>query len=468
MPVLYDSKSLIPAPFIAVSKETISRDDGAVLGSVYVITVRGKLVAWKGSPNSQGGFWTQSGYPADEVIPAESRLSAILRKQEALRALFAVDGRPFEVSGYDGFAPLVCNPRVKKVEFTDGEGKGANWTEYCEYAVTLEADALHGLTTDNAADLRVSKVSEDWNVELLDEKVGTYRLTRSVSATGRRLFDEAGALLDGKQAWENARSYVLDTVGLGLKPAMMVADGVLNGTGLQAFNYVRTENVGEMSGLFSVTESWVCYDPGAGAPATHEQTITVRTSAADGKTTVNVEGTIQGLEKRHDTTRAFISSRADNANAKWAQVSGTLHGAASSVAGGVTLASVPAQSSVGTNSAAGTITYSYEFDDRLTPTTPGALSESLTITNSHPQDVFASIPVLGRPLGPVLQGMGTVTSRKRSISMDIQMRPGAAAPNTGGVVLSLMPGGQVFVEQDEESYTPNTGRYTRQTTFVYQ
>jgi hypothetical protein len=46
-------------------------------------------------------------------------------------------------------------------------------------------------------------------------------------------------------------------------------------------------------------------------------------------------------------------------------------------------------------------------------------------------------------------------------------RPG---PDTAGIVLALAPRSPlgVFLEDDQESWTPATGRYTRQTTFVWE
>lgn len=481
MPVLYDGNALIPAPFFSCSREKIRREDGKEIGGVYAITVRGKLVAAKGSPRTDGSFWTSPGYPADESVAADSRLTALLKKENALRGLFAVDGRSFEVSGYDGFAPFRCNPRIRNVEIPDGEGRGGNRTEYSEYVVTMEADCVHGLTGDDCAEAggRISKFSEEWNIELQDEARGTYRLTRSVSATGLRSFDETGALADGREAWENARAYVLDTIGLGLKPERMVADGVIDGDSLQAFNYVRGEHVNETAGIYSVTESWVCFDPGGQAPATHEQTISCRTSAQDGRTSVSIEGSVQGLEVRDNTTHALVSTKAANAKTKWLSsvhpnlLTSATAGAAS-VGVSVALNAVPAGATIGQNDAAGTVTYQYEFDNRPSFVTPGALSEVVTIQNSHPADVFAEIPVPGRPLGPVPQPMATVTSRRRNISIEIQM-PAATttiystAPDTDGIILSLMPAGSfVAVTQNEETWVPAVGRYSRSVGFTWQ
>ena len=481
MPVSYDSNKLIPAPFVTVQRETLARDDGKVFGHTFIITLKGKLVAYKGSPNSSGAFHTSSGYPADEIIAADSRLTAMLRKQEAILKLFREDGKSLEVQGYDGQMPMKCNPRVKRVEFMEG-----NWFETCDYVITLEADCVEGLVNAGICEdaPRVSKVNEEWNIEIMDEVKQTYRLTHALSATGKRMFDNTGELLDGKEAWEHARDYVLNNeaadgqgLGLGLVAARMEAPDVLNATALQAFNYIRSQNINETAGIFSVTETWVCYDPGGEPPAINEYNVQMRYSAQDNRTTVSVEGTITGLEVRDNNTYAVISTKWDNAQNKWnAYVLPNIFSAAQIALGANTpLNPVPVAKQVGLNPVAGTITYRYEYDNRPTPMTPGAITETITVNNNHAADVFAQVPVLGRPWGPVLQNIGTVTAKKRNIQIEIQMPPStqdfvASAPNTAGIILMLMPVSNrgVFLESDEESWTPNTGRYSRNTTFVWE
>lgn len=480
MPVVYDSKKIIPAPFIAISKKTNRDDSGKPLGQTYQITVHGKLTAEKGSPNSSGVFWTASGYPADESIAADSRLTAILKKQAALRELFSVEGKTFEVQGYDGMLPFKCNPRIEEISFPDGEGKGANWTEYSEYIITMEADCVSGLSGDDCGPgTHVLKTSNEWNIETIDEDKGTYRLTHSLSATGKRHYDETGAL--EREAWEAARDWVLnangDGPGLGLVPARMVADGVLNASDLQAFNYLRSQSLNECTGVFSVTESWVCFDPKGEPPAINEWNVSLRYSANENRVTASIDGTITGLCVRDNNTRQFISSKWTNAEAKWLNyvfpyLFTTVQGA---VGPSTPLNPVEVNRSLAMNEISGTITYHWEYDNRPTTVTPGAISETVTVTNSNAADSFATIPVLGRPYGPVLQGLGTVTAKKRTISIDILMPPttigyASSSPNTAPLVLVLAPFSSiaVFLESDEESWTPNTGRYTRHTVFVWE
>jgi hypothetical protein len=454
-----------------VQKQYQTRDDGHIIGSQFEIQVKGKLVAEKGSPTSSGTFWTNSGYPPDEVLTADTAMKALIRKQEALRKLFAIEGQSFEVQPWDGSEPMKCNPRVRSIEFPDGQ-----WFNVCDYIITLEADVLYefGATVEDSEDVlnyKVSRAANEWNIEAADEIGRTWRLTHSVSAQGKRFYDDAGSLT--QEAWQNAQDYVLNRIGLGLDPDRMAASGILNYPTLQAFNYLRSNQVNEGAGTFAVTETWLCFDPQGQPPAIDESTVTARRQE-DGKTRVTVEGTIRGLEQRDNNTGAIEVLRYANALAKWQGfVSPNLYGRAQTVAN-LVLNPTPLANSFAFNDVQGTINYSIDYDNRIVPVTPGAITEVVTQSDRHATDVFASIPVLGRALGPVLQSIQTVTDKRRTISIEIQMpaqtlqgTPGR--PNTNLMVLSLYPPGiQVFLDQDEESWTPSTGKYARTTSFTWE
>lgn len=67
---------------------------------------------------------------------------------------------------------------------------------------------------------------------------------------------------------------------------------------------------------------------------------------------------------------------------------------------------------------AGTVTYSVTYSNRPGVLVSGALSNSLTITDTNPSDQIAEIFVLGRPLGPVLEKVGTTKSERR-VSLEV-------------------------------------------------
>lgn len=467
-------KRIIPAPFASFGLEFSTMEDGTPIGSTFVITLKGTLVARMGSPNSSGQFHTGSGYPADEVIDTENSMGALLRKQEALQALFSIPGQVFEIQTDSGAIPPVkCNPRLRRIEFPEGGQGRVSWVDKCDYIITLEADTMvvggNTIGGSDAADYKVSKANEEWAIELLDEKNKTYRLTHSASATGKRFYKDDGSL--EMEAWEQAKKFVVQRIGLGLVPARMAAPDVLNANSLQAFNYVRTQHINESAGVFQVTESWVCFDPQGESPAIDEYSVQVRKSA-EGRTSVSVEGTLTGLEERNGS---FVVSRTrwENAASKWSQVEPTLIDRALTLSN-VTLNATPIGKQINMNKSGGVITYHYEYDDRPNPTVPDAISEDVTVVNHNQADIYAAIPVLGRDAGPVLQAIGTKSKRQRSITIEIVMPSKTQSlspmqPNTTSLVLSYKPSGsQVFVDQDEESWNANRGRYTRSTAFSWE
>lgn len=152
----------------------------------------------------------------------------------------------------------------------------------------------------------------------------------------------------------------------------------------------------------------------------------------------------------------------------------------------------------------GSVSYSYEFNNKLQAIT-GAISENVVINDTGPTDVFAEVFVLGRRLGPVLQGLGAKTSSKRDVSIELTVMPPTgfngyfmtqeACPlYTGGSIYNLvdkmasglMPfgprdgsvfvggtraqvqQGKVFVTRDDQSWNPAEGTYSRTLSWVYQ
>lgn len=475
MPVIYNSKKIIPAPFISIRKEYNTREDGAQIGTVWNISVEGKIVAYKGSPNSSGTFWTTSGYPADETLTDTQMMASIIRKQEALRQLFATEGQTFEAQPWDGSPSLKCNPRVRSIEFP--KGGPTSWYDRCDFIINLEADIIYvngqaqGEDSGDILNYKVSKASEEWNMEPADDLSRTFRLTHTVSANGKRFYDDTGALT--QTAWENAKDYVLNKIGLGINSARMECPGVLDATTLQAFNYVRTQHINELGGSFQVTETWICFNPDGVAPAIEEFTVTARTSE-DRKTTVNIEGQVKGFEVRNNNTYALTSTRYANADSKW---TGTILPALLTRCqnySGVTLTSTPLSTLVGYNEFSGIITYNYQYDNRPSTSVPGAITESITVIDNNPSDIFASLVVLGRASGPVLQSIGTTTSARRTIQIEAQLPAKTVSstpskPNTDSIVLSNRPSGTiVFLSEDNISWSENTGKYSRTTTYTWE
>jgi hypothetical protein len=412
--VSYDGNRLIPAPFVSVTKNYDRTADGEIIGSRFQLTITGTVVAFKGSPNSSRVFHTAGGYPADEVIAANARLGAIFRKQEAIRELFTNEGRSMEFQSADGSQPMKCNPRiVGPIEFSSDI-----WYDRCEYTITLECDELsvNGVAQgEDGFPEYILSASETWSIETAEDQpegLGsnrTYRLTHQLAATGKRFFDETGTL--ARPAWENARLWVLPRLGFDTDIALSSGVNSLP-TYYQGLNHVRGETVGESTGEYSVTETWIM----ASGTALEDFTINTRSDQDSGLTNVAIEGNIKGLETR-DGNFIITSNKYDNALTKFAAASGLALSRAQSYSG-VTLNISPQSTTIGRNPITGTITYSYDYNNRPSNLLTSAKSESVTLGESFNVDVFASVGVLGRAVGPVLQGLGSKQALTRNLSIE--------------------------------------------------
>jgi len=168
---------------------------------------------------------------------------------------------------------------------------------------------------------------------------------------------------------------------------------------------------------------------------------------------------------------------------------------------------IPISTSETHNIKKGTISYSYEFNNKFTIIS-GVLYENISIEENGPTDVIGEAFVLGRSLGPVLQNLGTKTSTRKSITIEVGVVPPSSMGGffmqnntcplwTGGTVYQTITGiieglkpfgdrasyifgnanfnrgnnnaqGQVYVTNDTQSWDPTNGRYSKSVGWVYQ
>jgi hypothetical protein len=158
-------------------------------------------------------------------------------------------------------------------------------------------------------------------------------------------------------------------------------------------------------------------------------------SITDTVSTVSVNGTIKGLTSAPASGSIFggndntpRNTPYQNASLKYYQI--TNNGAfgpnchifrrASNLTN-LSLNHQPLSVSIGTNEFTGEITYNIEYNDRPSNLVSGVLSESVSVNDTYPGDVFAVIPVIGRATGPVLQYIGGRTEYQRSVNIDLVM-----------------------------------------------
>ena len=456
--VSYDGQGIIPGPMLTIQREYARSEDGKARRKFFSLALHGKFSAWKGSPNSKGVFWTQSGYPPDEVISADSRLTSILNKQAALMALFVNSGRTLQVQPFDGAPPLKCYPRVQKVEFPEG-----HWTDTCDFTVQMEADEVWVGGTPMGGGLDGVEAEESWAIEIENPNTRTYRVSHTVSSQQRATYDETGTIV--AEGWQNAKSLVDPLLGSPLP-------GDLTPPNLGPYfasNYTRSETVDEANGRYSVTENFVYV---FGQKFTEEFVVQCRLQ--EGQSHVTVEGTVTGFSDPDPTLTPaqWQAERYAQALAAWDDVQPELLTRAQNYSG-LPLNPVVLNQTVGHNPVGGVVTYNVEYDNRPPSMVQGSLSETLTVQNRNPRDIFAALVVLGRIGGPVLQSIGTVSEKVRTVALEVVMPPWVygksqpAAPNVLPVLVTYFPAGG-FVSQDDDSWVPRTGRYSRTVAWTYE
>lgn len=310
--VVYDSKAIIPAPLVSISKVYRASNDGSKHGVVYEISLTGTFLPFRGSPSGayplgdpSSAFWTLSGSPPDETyVGGDTPFVNIERKQEALRWLFREDGKQLE--WYGGAAsPVKCRPKIRSINFPAGQ-----WADRGAYEVNLEAEYLTGITDEDIFDSSgLQSVSEEWQFNEVAGHDGTvYEIVHSISANGELTFD--GVTGAETAAWSNAKDW---------------CDARINGTPDNAFvsfttgfvnwvngNYSKSTNVAEKDGSYAITETWTIREAGPGETAAtfSEQSFTVVHKSENASVDVSYVGTIYGLEEQERTGGSSALSNA--------------------------------------------------------------------------------------------------------------------------------------------------------------
>ena len=496
---------------------------------------------------------TNSKHPPRQRVPTEDAATAIFSKQRALRALFAKDGQKFVITdiGEDKEA-VICYPRIVSVDMPEGI-----YVNKADYSITLEADVLlhpvvDGVIVDmegttiptvsggkmlgdsgtfkeitnqdlinNMGAAFVADYSEDWAIEV-DDALGeglditrAYRISHNLSATGKTHYMRPNGAEPDKAtkipAWENARKFVtskLQDDGTNGYPNILgqIGSGTVNLIDAYGgFNCVRSENLNEYNGTFSVNETWLI----SSGTAYETFQLDVSTSNSDPFVNVSINGNIKGLSSIPPSGKLYGGSGVsnyggvkphDNAIKKYNSVTNNgLFGVSSDIFKrannqvAVQLNSQPINTSLGVNEKAGEINYSLAFNNRPTNIISGVLSENISVNDTYPGDVFAVIPVLGRSTGPILQYIGGRTEYRRDISIDLLMdytdipygtgrdplllkKPSIVEPTAtqiADMLKSLSPQSEpgvrkCFIDPPQESWSPKEGSYNFSVSFTYE
>lgn len=443
--VKYDGNRLIPAPLVSINKTYDKSGDGQLIGSTFNVSLNGTIVAFMGSPKSDGSWHTGTGYPADESVISDLRLEAIQKKQRAIRDLFATEGKIFVIQAVSGTAPMSGFPRVNSIDIPEGQ-----WYNRAPYTINLEFDELWPQKEDSFSD-NIKTAHESWNIETNEgeqESTGylsrTYRLTHSVSATGKRRQDGSGS--DVREAWHEAQNWVQSRLGFDTNIAL--SSGVVNLPSYYGgYNKVRNESIDKREGTYAVTETWTL----ASGTALENFSVNTTNNIDQTETTVRLEGSVTGLEQiSPGSGYPPTTTRYSNANTRFIAVSGLAFTRAQAYSG-ETLNTQPITVIVGRNPVAGTIDYSFEYDNRPSNLIGAAKSENISVVDTTDGGKsFAELFILDRTHGPVLQSLGTRPAFKRTLNLELVVN----RPTVSGTIASIR---SAFYDSNPRMNTTTSG-----------
>lgn len=458
---------LRPCPLISINWNS-SQNKGGEGGGSYSITLTGTILDNEGSPFSSGAFSaTYDPRPASEVIATDDQLGSILKKQAALRELFADKCVKIEVLSISGDEPvLVFYPKLVSINFEQGV-----WVNTCNYTIELETGFLlnnadqvigagsYGLPSGSTlAQFKaqiggiVEDFSENWSIEPEDGNGNTsapnggnkysirnYRVTRTLSATGKR----GGPGCDPTSHPSiQAKNFILKYAASGLPnhqnyPSNSIGGHIASGTINLAdqmfggYNHLRTESIDVSAGGYTLNDTWLL----SSGTSYENYSLSLSSSINDTVSTVSVNGTIKGLTSAPPSGSIFggtdsrlFNNPYQNATLKYYEITNNggfgplchIYRRAMNITD-LPLNPVPLSVSIGANEFAGEITYNIEYDTRVPNVVSGVLSESISVNDTYPGDVFATIQVIGRATGPILQYIGGRTEYQRSVNIDLVM-----------------------------------------------
>jgi len=496
--VSYRGAQLIPVQTVSIDKTYERSEDGTKLGSRFQFVIEGTLISHMGSPRGTGltsdpnwggpdsMWWIGPGDADVEDRSQVNNFDHLLNKSEAIRKLFSVDGQLLEIQSTNATPPIRANVTINSVSFPAG-----NWVETMPYVINCEANNVIGEfnTGDGEDDFQyfINSANETWNIEFNQPENAsqqyTYRLTHTINAKGKTQYEIGGTI--EVPPWQYAKQFC--QARLGYDATMATASGTLDLQNYLPFNHIRLDNLDELGGTYSVTESWVL----ATGSALEDFTVTSNTAITDPIRRVTIEGSIQGLDIASYTPAgiSLTQSKWQSASGYFNNITGQLYERAYLYSQASqfprALNMIAASTQINRNPVAGTINYSYQYDTRrplCLSSNPNILSENITISDNGLTNTIAIISILGRAAGDILQDTRTKSHRTRTMSVDIII-----LPPTGCLTSALKIGGvlqqspyydvrsiflsmdnylrslydQVYIVQNDDSWSNDLSSYNR-------
>jgi len=485
-----------PRPLFSINSSPIKSPSGLGYGINHTISLEGQLII----TDSQ---------------QVESGITHLFEEMELLKSGLDHDGKLLLVS-CNNSGILSGFPKINGYNINP---ESDNYTRRISYNVEFEMPTyVKGSDGDvfNSSIFPpyIEQCNESWDVQIQDERLPltwTYTgltetlpyhlaVTHTVDVTARLVYTGSTT---PSQPWVDAQKYAAEK--LGFDGRYVNLSGILpSGSGFPSqaiYNNYRQVALNPDDGTIQVTETLIVAPTGAEGqlPPNAIETFEISTSQEGGIMSVGIQGEIQGLAtidwNRTNPTIGFAVTESKYAAATgyWDVVSGRLFGRAqeaySAVSGGCygrALNPLIKQRAIGINPVLGTITYDYQYTTETSGCITGAciLSQNITIDDQLATDVFASQVIIGRAAGPILQDIGTITVRTRTVNIELVTLPPTGCQSvkeiykpvpTGSIdnFISTISGdlgnnySQVFVSNNSENWNFSQGRFTKSIGFTY-
>lgn len=492
----YGEYTFSPRPLFSISSSPIKSPSGLGYGVTHTISLDGQLIL-TGS------------------LPEDSGIVDLFREMEALKSGLDHDGKLLVVSCDDD--PVLSGfPKINSYNINP---ESDNYTRRISYDVEFEMPTyVKGSDGDvfnsSVFPPYIEQCNESWDVQIQDERLPLtwsytgitetlpYHLavTHTVDVTARLVYTGSQT---PSQPWVDAQKYAAEKLGfdgryVNLSGVLPSGSGFL-GQGI--YNNYRQVALNPDEGTIQVTETFVVAPSGGEGqlPPNAIETFEISTSQEGGVMSVGIQGEIQGLAtidwNRTNPSVGFAVTESKYAAATgyWDIVQGRLFGRAQEAYSAVSgdcfnraLNTTIKQRTVGINPVLGTVTYDYQFTTETSGCITGEciLSQNITIDDQLATDVFASQVVIGRAAGPILQDIGTITARTRTVNIEIVTLPPTGCSTVAAIYEPVPTGSieefistisgdlgasysQVFVSQNSENWNFSQGRFTKSVGFTY-
>jgi len=457
-----------PVPLLDISKTINHNEAGEIINCLYSVSIKGEINL---IPSGIVGY------------------ANVGQRQNLLISGFSQDYQDFEVK-CGNITLIKQKPMIKSITFSPSTD---NWSETADYSIELEwyGEELYNSnysldTASETWDLALDTQSKYYSLNLPnntgDNNMYLFSLSHNVSAKGSKKANQI--------PWQEARRWVVSR--LGFQTGEVSSSGVfnLNAISFSGWNHSRTQQKSEQEGTFGVQETWLVANTGlqnnAGA-AIEDFTTSISYDIQEDLTSVSINGSVQGLEQvsygSSPTGYSILRSTYENASGYWLNIKPKLWGRACALSENYNLNPIPLNYNIGYNPTKGSISYTYSFNDRPCNLVTGSLSESITVNDTNPVDVFAEVVILGRKKGPILQSQGTVTSSKRNVNIEVTFPKATVCSVTGAVLQKPTSevnvilcelykqisgvGVQIYKNNDSESWDFKKGKYSRNVEWTY-